>query len=198
MKIDFNIEEENIEFSKPITEQELIKFKEYCNIDLPPSFIDFKMEIADSLFLSTGNALEIFPLIESHGTFTIASISSNYAHLGNVLKSHKLLIFGMSGVDSETWAFYIGKKYSTGEYPILWLYPGEERFFIHSSNFESFLNIQYHSLTLTDEIDDYNEHYKTLVANYDKGIKPFGYDTIYSEAHDLADLEQIMNELDFA
>jgi len=196
MKIDFNIEEENIEFSRPITEQELTKFKQYCNVDLPPSFVDFKKKIADSLYISSGNALEIFPLIiKSNGVFTVESITSNYAHLGNVLESHKLLIFGMSGVDSETWAFYLGKKYPTDEYPIIWLSPGEERFFVHSTNFESFLNIQYHSLTLIDETDDYDEYYKNLVAKYDKAIKPFGYDTIYSEAHDLADLELIMSEL---
>lgn len=196
MKIDFNIEEENIKFSRPITEQELTKFKQYCNADLPPSFVDFKKKIADSLYISSGNALEIFPLtINSNGVFTVEGITSNYAHLGNVLESHKLLIFGMSGVDSETWAFYLGKKYPTDEYPIIWLSPGEERFFVHSTNFESFLNIQYHSLTLIDETDDYDEFYKNLVAKYDKAIKPFGYDTIYSEAHDLADLELIMSEL---
>ena len=193
--IDFNIEEENIEFSEPITEQELTKFKEHCNVDLPPSFVDFKKQIADSLYISSGNALEIFPLINSNGGLTVESITNDYAHLGNVLESHKLLIFGMSGVDSETWAFYIGKKYPTEEYPIIWLSPGEERFFLHSTNFESFLNIQYHSLTLSDEIDDYDEYYKNLVAKYDKEIKPFGYDTMYSEAHDLADLELIMSEL---
>ena len=195
MKIDFNIEEENIEFSKPITEQELTKFKEQFNVDLPKSYIDFKKNIADSLYISSGNALEIFPLINSNGTFTVESITNDYAHIGNVLESHKLLIFGMSGVDSETWAFYIGKKYPTGEYPIIWLSPGEERFFVHSTNFESFLNIQYHSLALTDEIDDYDEYYKNLVAKYDKEIKPFGYDTIYSDANDLANLELIMREL---
>lgn len=195
MKIDFNIEEENIEFSKPITEQELTKFKEQFNVDLPKSYIDFKKKIADSLYISSGNALEIFPLINSNGTFTVESITNDYAHIGNVLESHKLLIFGMSGVDSETWAFYIGKKYPTGEYPIIWLSPGEERFFVHSTNFASFLNIQYHYLTLTDEIDDYDEYYKNLVTKYDKEIKPFGYDTMYSEAHDLADLELIMSKL---
>jgi hypothetical protein len=196
MKIDFNIEEENIEFSKPITEQELTKFKEHFSVDLPPSFVYFKKEIADFLYISSGNALEIFPLIiKGNGVFTVESITSNYAHLGNVLESHKLLIFGMSGVDSETWAFYLGKKYTSGEYPIIWLSPGEERFFLHSTNFESFLNIQYHSLTLIDEIDDYDEYYKKLVTKYDKEIEPFGYDTMYSAAHDLADLELIMSEL---
>jgi len=195
MKIDFNVENENIELSKPITEQELTKFKEYCDADLPPSFIDFKKKIADSFYISSGNALMIFPLIENRGTLTIASITSDYAHLGNVLKSHKLLIFGMSGADSETWAFYIGKKYPTGEYPIIWLSPSEERFFVHSTNFESFLNIQYQSLTLTDKVDDFDDYYKNLVAKYDKEIKPFGYDTMYSEAHDLAELELIMSEL---
>lgn len=59
MKIDFNIEEENIEFSKPITEQELTKFKEHFSVDLPPSFVYFKKEIADFLYISSGNALEI-------------------------------------------------------------------------------------------------------------------------------------------
>lgn len=196
MMIDFNIEEENIEFSKPITEQELTKFKEHFSVDLPPSFVEFKKKIADSLYISSGNALEIFPLtIKGNGVYTVESITSNYAHMGNVLESHKLLIFGMSGVDSETWAFYLGKKYTTGEYPIIWLSPGEERFFVHSTNFESFLNIQYHFLTLTNEINDYDEYYKNLVTKYDKGIKPFGYNTMYAEAHDLADLDLIMKQL---
>lgn len=193
MKLDFKINEENIKYSKAVTESELIKFREYCNIDLPPDFFDFKKNIADSFYISTGNALEIFPLIEKNGPFTIASITNDYAHLGNVLKSNKLLIFGMSAVDSETWAFYTGKKYSDGEYPIVWISPGEERFFIHSTSFESFINIQFHSLTNTDSIEDFNSYYKDLVRKYDKKIEPFGYDSIYNEAHNLTDLELIMN-----
>lgn len=44
-------------------------------------------------------------------------------------------------------------------------------------------------------MDDYDEYYKNLVAKHDKEIKPFGYDTIYSDANDLANLELIMKEL---
>ena len=192
MNLDFKISENNIEYSKPVTESELLKFKEFCNIDLPPSFLDFKKNIADSFYISTGNAFELFPLIEKKNTFTIASITNDYAHLGNVLESHKLLIFGMSGVDSETWAFYIGKKYPDGEYPILWISPGEERFFIHSTNFESFINIQFYSLTNTESIEDYDSYYKDLVRKYDMKIEPFSYDSYYQKAHDLTDLELIM------
>ena len=193
MNLDFKISAENIEYSKPVTESELTRFKEYCNIDLPPSFLDFKRNIADSIYISKGNAFEIFPLIERNGSNTIANITTDYAHLGNVLKLHKLLIFGMTGVDSETWAFYTGKKHSDGEYPILWVLPGEEKFFIHSTNFESFINIQFHSLINTDSIEDYDSYYKDLVIKYDKKIEPFGYESIYKEANDLSDLELIMN-----
>ena len=107
---------------------------------------------------------------------------------------HKLLIFGMSGVDSETWAFYVDKKYSNGEYPIVWISPAEERFFFHSTNFESFLNIQYKSLTDLEDNDSYNESYENLVKKYDKQIIPFSYNSIYSKAHDLADLDQLMRK----
>ena len=195
MYLDFKISEKNIEYSKPVTESELLKFEEFCNIDLPPSFLDFKKNIADSFYISTGNAFELFPLIEKKNTFTIIGITNDYAHLGNVLKSHKLLIFGMSGVDSETWAFYTGKRYPDREYPILWISPGEERFFIHSTNFESFINIQFHSLTNTESIEDYDSYYKDLIRKYDKKIEPFGYDYMYSKAHNLTDLELIMNRL---
>ena len=195
MKIDFNVEDENIEFSKPISEQEILKFKEIYNVDLPASFIDFKKNIADYFYINSGNAFVLFSLFDNKESTSIAEISTDYAHLGNVLKTHKLIIFGMAGVDSETWAFYIDKKLSTGEYPIIWIYPGEERFFVHSTNFESFLNIQYHSLVNSGDYDDYDEYYRKLVSKYDQGIKPFGYNDIYSEAHDLVDLELIMNKL---
>jgi hypothetical protein len=194
MKIDFNLNSANIEKSAPVTNDELIKFREQIQIDLPQSFLDFKKNYADSFYISSGNALSIFPLCDKKGSFTnVIDISSDYAHLGNVLDSHKLLIFGMSGVDSETWAFYTDKKYLNGEYPILWISPGEERFFLHSTNFESFINIQYKSLTDTESITDYNEFYKNLIKKYDNQIEPFGYDSVYSDAHDLDDLEKIMN-----
>ena len=196
MKLDFDIDSNNIEKSEPVKDNELIKFKEKIHIDLPPSFSDFKKTYADSLYISTGNALSIFPLIENKDSFTnVIEISQDYAHLGKVFDSHRLLIFGMAGVDSETWAFYTGKRYLNGEYPILWISPGEEGFFLHYTNFESFINIQYKSLTDTDSITDYDDFYKTLVAKYDKQIKPFGYDSIYSDAQDLSDLEKIMSEI---
>jgi hypothetical protein len=196
MKLDFDIDSSNIEKSEPVSENELINFREKIQIDLPQSYLDFKKTFADSLYISTGNALSVFPLSENKDSFTnVSEISKDYAHLGNVLDSHRLLIFGMSGVDSETWAFYTGKRYLNGEYPILWISPGEERFFVHSTSFESFINIQYNSLTDTDSITDYDDFYKTLVEKYDKQIEPFGYDLIYSDAQDLTDLEKIMSEI---
>jgi hypothetical protein len=196
MKIDFDLNSVNIEKSDPVTGEELIKFREQIMIDLPPSFLNFKKNIADSFYISTGNALSIFPLCNNKDSFTnVVKISRDYAHLGDVLDSHKLLIFGMSGVDSETWAFYTDKKYLNGEYPILWISPGEERFFFHSTSFESFINIQYKSLTDTDSNTDYNDFYKTLVKKYDNQIEPFGYDSVYSDTHDLTDLEEIMNKI---
>ena len=196
MKIDFDLNSDNIEKSDPVTDNELIKFREQIMIDLPPSFLDFKKKYADSLYISTGNALSIFPLCENKNSFTnIVNISRDFAHLGDVLDSYKLLIFGMSGVDSETWAFYTDKKYINREYPILWISPGEERFFFHSTSFESFINIQYKSLTDTDPIDDYDEFYKTLIKKYDNQIEPFGYDSVYSNAHNLTELEKIMNKI---
>jgi hypothetical protein len=196
MNIDFNINADNIEKSELLTEIEFKRFMEQIKIDLPPSFIDFKTKFADSFYISTGNALSILPLIENKDMFTnVVSITNDYAHLGNVLNSHKLLIFGMSGLDSETWAFYVDKKYSDGGYPIVWISPAEERFFFHSTNFESFLNIQYKSLTDLDENDSYDESYENLVKKYDKQINPFGYNSIYSNAHDLNDLELIMSQI---
>jgi hypothetical protein len=195
MKLDFDINSSNIEKSEPIKDYELVKFREQIPIDLPPSFIDFIKTYTDSLYISTGNALSIFPLCDNKDSFTnIAEISKDYAHIGNVLDSHRLLIFGMSGVDSETWAFYIDKRYSNGEYPILWISPGEERFFVHSSSFDSFINIQFNSLTDTDSIIDYDGFYRTLIEKYDKQVEPFGYDSIYSDAHELSDLENIMSK----
>lgn len=196
MNIDFNINADNIVKSEPLTEIEFKRFMEQMKIDLPPSFIDFKTKFADSFYISTGNALSIFPLCENKDMFTnVVTITNDFAHLGNVLDSHKLLIFGMSGLDSETWAFYVDKKYSNGEYPIVWISSAEERFFFHSTNFESFLNIQYKSLTDLDDNDSYDESYENLVKKYDKKIDPFGYNSIYSEAHDLGDLELIMSKI---
>lgn len=195
INLDFDLYSENIEKSMPATESELNRFKEETGIDLPPAFVDFKKKIADSFYISSGNALSIFPLCDDKDSFTnMISISRNYAHLGDVLDSHKVLIFGMSGVDSETWAFYVEKKLPNGEYPILWISPSEERFFLHSTSFESFINIQYKSLTDTDMIDDYDEFYRSLVERYDKQIEPFGYDSIYSGAYDFAELEEIMRD----
>ena len=195
MITDFDINADNITKSGPLTEPELKSFIEQMKINLPPSYVDFKRKFADSFYISTGNALSIFPLCENKDSFAnVVSITKDYAHLGNVLDSHKLLIFGMSGVDSETWAFYVDKKYSNGEYPIVWISPAEERFFFHSTNFESFLNIQYKSLTDLEDNDSYNESYENLVKKYDKQIIPFSYNSIYSKAHDLADLDQIMRK----
>ena len=195
MITDFDINADNITKSEPLTEAELKSFIEQMKINLPPSYVDFKRKFADSFYISTGNALSIFPLCENKDSFAnVVSITKDYAHLGNVLDSHKLLIFGMSGVDSETWAFYVDKKYSNGEYPIVWISPAEERFFFHSTNFESFLNIQYKSLTDLEDNDSYNESYENLVKKYDKQIIPFSYNSIYSKAHDLADLDLIMSK----
>jgi hypothetical protein len=196
MKIDFDLNAENIEKSEPATNAELSRFKEEIAIDLPPSFLEFKLKFADSFYVSTGNALSIFPLCENKDeTTNIISISKDYAHLGDILDSHKLLIFGMSGVDSETWAFYMGKMYSNGEYPILWILPGEEKFFFHSSSFESFINVLYKSLTINNCGNDYSEYYKSLVEKYDKHIIPFGYDSIYSDAKALNDINLIMSKI---
>lgn len=196
MIIDFNINADNITKSEPLTETEFKSFVEQMKIPLPPSYVDFKTKYADSFYISTGNALSIFPLCENKDTFTnVVSFTKDYAHLGNVLDSHKLLIFGMSGVDSETWAFYVGKQYSNGEYPIVWISPAEGRFFFHSTNFESFLNILYQSLSDLDDNDSYDESYENLVKKYDKRIIPFGYNSIYSNAHDLDDLELIMSKI---
>jgi hypothetical protein len=195
MITDFDINADNITKSEPLTEAELKSFIEQMKINLPPSYVDFKRKFADSFYISTGNALSIFPLCENKDSFAnVVSITKDYAHLGNVLDSHKLLIFGMSGVDSETWAFYVDKKYSNGEYPIVWISPAEERFFFHSTNFESFLNIQYKSLTDLEDNDSYNESYENLVKKYDKQIIPFSYNSIYSKSHDLADLDLIMSK----
>jgi hypothetical protein len=196
MSIDFNINADNINKSEPLTEAELKSFMKQIKIDLPPSYIDFKLKFADSFYISTGNALSIFPLCENKDSFAnVVSITKDYAHLGNVLDSQKLLIIGMSGMDSETWAFYVDKKYPNGEYPIVWISPAEGRFFFHSTNFESFLNIQYKSLTDLDDNDAYNESYENLVKKYDKQIIPFSYNSIYSKAHDLVDLDLIMNKI---
>jgi len=194
--IDFDVNAENIEKSEPISYEELLTFQKELGIDLPPSFFEFKKKYADSFYISTGNVLEIFPLCKNKtGTFTnIVDITKDYAHIGNILMSHKLLIFGMSGVDSETWAFYVNKKYPNGEYPILWISPGEEIFFFHSTNFESFINIQYKVLT-TDIDEGYDEYYQAQVEKYDKDIKSFGYDSIYSKSHSLKDLHSIMSEI---
>ena len=195
MIIDFDINADNITKSEPLTEAELKSFIEQMKINLPPSYVDFKRKFADSFYISTGNALSIFPLCENKDSFAnVVSITKDYAHLGNVLDSHKLLIFGMSGVDSETWAFYVDKKYSNGEYPIVWISPAEERFFFHSTNLESFLNIQYKSLTDLEDNDSYSESYENLVKKYDKQIIPFSYNSIYSKAHDLADIDLIMSK----
>jgi len=196
MKIDFNLSGDNIEKSETINDDELRNFYAQIKIDLPPSYIDFKKKCADSFYISAGNALSIFPLCDNKDMFTnVVSITNDYAHFGNVLDSYKLLVFGMSGVDSETWAFYTDKKYSNGEYPIIWISPGEERFFFHSTNFESFINIQYKSLTDINSVDDYDEYYKSLIEKYDKQIEPFGFDSIYSDSHDLADLELLMSNI---
>ena len=196
MIIDFNINADNIVKSEPVTETEFKRFKEQIKIDLPPSFVDFKTKFADSFYISSGNALSIFPLCENKDMFTnVVSITNNYAHLGNVMDSHNLLIFGVSGMDSDTWAFYVDKKYSNGEYPIVWISPAEERFFFHSTNFESFLNIQYKSLTDLPDDDSYDESYEKLVKKYDNLINPFGYNSIYSNAKGLADLEFIMSKI---
>ena len=195
MTIDFDLNAKNIEKSEPILDEELLTFQKKLEIDLPPSFLEFKKKYADSFYISMGNALSIFPLCDNKDTFTnIVDITKNYAHMGNILMSHKLLIFGMSGVDSETWAFYINKKYPNGEYPILWISAAEEIFFFHSTNFESFINIQYKVLT-TDIYEEYDEYYQAQIEKYDKQMKPFGYDSIYSEAHSLRDLNSIMNEI---
>jgi hypothetical protein len=196
MITDFNINADNITKSEPLTETELKSFIEQMKIDLPPSYVDFKTKFADSFYISTGNALSIFPLCENKDSFAnVVCITKDYAHLGNVFESHRLVIFGMSGMDSETWAFYVNKKYSNGEYPIVWLYPAEERFFFHSTNFESFINIQYKSLTDLEDNDTHDESYENLVKKYDKQIIPFGYNSIYSKAHDLADIDLIMNKI---
>jgi hypothetical protein len=196
MITDFNINADNITKSEPLTEAELKSFIEKMKIDLPPSYVDFKTKFADSFYISTGNALSIFPLCENKDSFAnVVSITKDYAHLKNVLDSHKLLVFGMSGTDSETWAFYVAKRYSNGEYPIVWISPAEERFFFHSTNFESFLNIQYKSLTDLNENDSYDESYENLVKKYDKQIIPFSYNSIYSKAHDLTDLDLIMSKI---
>jgi hypothetical protein len=196
MTLDFDLNGENILKSEPLSEIDLGMFHEKIKISLPPSYVDFKTTFADSFYISSGNALSIFPLLGSKDIDTnVASISLDYAHLGNVFKVHKLLIFGMSGVDSETWAFYTNKKYPNGEYPIIWLLPSEERFFLHSSSFESFLNIQYKALTNSDNLDSYDEFYKNLVSKYDTEIKPFGYDSIYSRAQNLAELDLIMKHI---
>jgi hypothetical protein len=195
MKLDFDLNSDNIEKTAPISDDELKSFREQILIDLPPSFLHFKKRYADSFYISTGNALSIFPLCDNKDSFSnIVSISKDYAHLGNILESHKLIIFGMSGVNSETWAFYVDKKLLNGEYPILWISPSEEKFFLHSTSYESFINVQYKSLTATDSITDYNEFYKSLVEKYDSLIESFGYDSIYSNANDLSDLEEIMSK----
>ncbi|MEI7676743.1 MAG: SMI1/KNR4 family protein [Bacteroidales bacterium] len=195
MKLDFPIINKYIDLSNPVSEQDIERFEKMMNVKLPLSFVSLKKEIADCLYINSGNALEIFSLFDSNSsTFSIAGISSNYAHLGDILKSHKLLIFGISSVDSETWAFYTGGKYSNGEYPVIWISPSEERFFVHSSNFESFLNIQFHSLTSLNEGADYDKLYKDLVAKYDNDILPFGYNDIYSSSHDLEDFESIIKQ----
>ena len=196
MITDFNINADNITKSEPLTEAELKSFVEKMKIDLPPSYVDFKTKFADSFYISTGNALSIFPLCENKDSLAnVVSITKDYAHLKNVLDSHKLLVFGMSGSDSETWAFYVGKRYSDGEYPIVWISPAEERFYFHSTNFESFLNIQYKSLTDLNDNDSYDEFYENLVKKYDKQIIPFSYNSIYSKAHDLTDLDLIMSKI---
>ena len=78
----------NITKSGPLTEPELKSFIEQMKINLPPSYVDFKRKFADSFYISTGNALSIFPLCENKDSFAnVVSITKDYAHLGNVLDS---------------------------------------------------------------------------------------------------------------
>lgn len=123
------------------------------NLPLSESFISFISMVSNGLYIDIGNALTVFPVDSVEGIWTnIFDITSMFRKEA-FIESDRFVIFGMNGVDFESWAFYTGKRFKNGEFPIVLFYPENiknKKYTLMNSSFDKFLTIQYYLLKSVD------------------------------------------------
>ncbi len=174
-QIDFDLDNPKFDLKPPATEDEIEILEKKLACALPPSFKWWLRLHAESVF-DIGNLLSIHPIQCHEKSLSVFSTTKSYreneeCHLKN------LIVFGMTGVDFETFAFYTGVQNSAGEYPIVWITPGsidDDAFVLCNTRFDRFLNIQVKMLLKSDEDADEGEYQKSfqeLCRRYEPSIQ---------------------------
>lgn len=108
--------EGTLEIGRKVKRDEIIRAEAILGKRLPPSFVQWLLEMGDNCYLFDGN-LRISPLLpdKEKGSNIVEQLGNlNSANWG---LDRNLIIFGSNGSD-ELWAFYTGYVIN-GEYPIV-------------------------------------------------------------------------------
>ncbi len=152
---DFNRDDPRISWHQPTSEERLRRAEQLLGLDLPASFRDFLLHIAEGFWAEIGNALQVYPLL---GENSLTTASEN-------LRKHKwididhVVSFGGTGVDGEQWAFFTGVRTRGLEFPVLKIIPNwPKQYVLRYSSFDRFLIcelqfLQWHSPIENDDFD---------------------------------------------
>lgn len=178
MRIEFDLTDERVTLAKPADDAMIQKAEGDLGVQLPPTYKKWLKEYGNGGFFDRGNALQLFPLHHTDEKQVSVLSQTGYFRSIEYCQLKDLVVFGCSGVDGETWAFYTGNQSGNGEYPIIWISPysvHEEGFVLFSTNFESFLNIYVQFLRYTDENDvtdqGEDEHLLSLFFKYEQTLR---------------------------
>ena len=155
--VSFSLDDARIKLKPAASLSELSRLEESVGSPLPPSFRWWLSQYEEAVF-DIGNLLKIDSPFAVDNGFSIASQSEWYRN-NPECRLKDLIVFGMNGVDSETWAFYTGVYDEDGEYPIIWISPGSldsTAYVFANTRFDRFLNCQVNFLLAVDreDIDD--------------------------------------------
>lgn len=108
--------EGTLEIGRKVSNEEINKAEALLGKRLPPSFVQWLLEIGDNCYLFDGN-LRIYHLLPNGERTTNIVEQLEALNTANWGLEKNLIIFGVSGGD-ELWAFYTGYMIN-GEYPII-------------------------------------------------------------------------------
>ncbi len=124
-------------------------------------FKSFLLEVGNGLRIEKRNELNILPLYSNDYRHSIVDLTMEYKSFDHMVDKN-FICFGMTGGDSETYAFHTGYRYNNGEYPIAWMIPGDvgdKTYHLVNNRFDAFISVQYYSLIDFNDLGHSHKEY---------------------------------------
>jgi len=184
------------EVGRRVPKDEITKAEAIIGKRLPPSFVQWLLEMGDDCYLFNGN-LRIYPLLSDQGN--VPSIVDQLSNLNNANwgLDRSLIIFGDNG-NNEFWAFYTGYMVN-GEYPILeigTIFSSEMKDYkLWNTSFKKFITIQtlYWPYLLEQELAPTNS--SQILKEIQSIIEPqieVNYEDIYKQSSSIQEIREAL------